>query len=96
MQKIILNVELNEELLNEGLARETVSKIQQLRKNNNFEVSDKINVYYNSDEEYFDKISNYLDYIKSETLCNEFTKKDDLNKDIDINDYKVGFELERI
>jgi isoleucyl-tRNA synthetase len=93
---VILNVELTEELLNEGLARETVSKIQQLRKNNNFEVSDKINVYFNADEEYFNKINNYLDYIKSETLCNEFTKKEDLNKEIDINDYKVGFELERI
>ena len=93
---VILNVELTEELLNEGLARETVSKIQQLRKNNGFEVSDKINVYFNADEEYFDKINNYLDYIKSETLCNEFTKKENINKEIDINDYKVGFELEKI
>lgn len=93
---VILNVELTEELLNEGLARETVSKIQQLRKNNGFEVSDKINVYFNAEDEYFNKISNYLDYIKTETLCNEFVIKDNIDKDIDINEYKVGFNLERI
>ena len=93
---IILNTELTQDLINEGLARETVSKVQQLRKANDFEVTDRINIYYSAKAEYTDSISDYLDFIKQETLCNEFIKEDSIKDTFEINDYQVGIRLEKV
>ena len=93
---IILNTTLTEELIGEGLARETISKIQQIRKNNGFDVVDRVNVYYDADSEYEKSISNYLDMIKNETLAIEFVSSKDLTDEYDINDYKVKFKVEKI
>ena len=93
---VILNMELSEDLINEGLARETISKIQQLRKNNGFEVENRINVYYNATDDYVNGISDYIDMIKEETLAVGFEKSDEELEMVDINEYKVGIKLERI
>ena len=93
---IILNTTLSEELIGEGLARETISKIQQIRKNNGFDVVDRVNVYYEADSDYEKAISNYLDMIKKETLAIGFIPSKDLSLEYDINDYKVKFKVEKI
>ena len=93
---IVLNTELTEELICEGLARETISKIQQLRKTNNFDIADRINIYYEADKEYKDKITNFIDFIKEETLGIKFEQKDNIKDKIDINEYQVGFILEKV
>ncbi|MBQ4032107.1 MAG: class I tRNA ligase family protein, partial [Bacilli bacterium] len=93
---VILNTELTTDLLNEGLARETVSKVQQLRKSNNFEVTDRIKVYCNANKEYMDNLKDYLDFVKEETLCVEFIPTQDKLEEVDVNDYKVGFKLEKV
>ena len=93
---IILNTELSNELLDEGLARETISKIQQLRKSYNFDIMDRIKVYYHAPSEYANSINKYLDFIKKETLAIEFINDNTLELDTNINDYQVGFKLERI
>ena len=49
---VILNTTITKELLNEGLARETVSKIQQLRKNMGFDIADRIIIYLDATKEY--------------------------------------------
>ena len=58
---VILNTTLDEELINEGLARETISKIQQIRKNNGFDIADRVIVYYEADESYTKSLEKYLD-----------------------------------
>ena len=93
---IILNTNLTEELIGEGLARETISKIQNLRKSNDYEIMDRIIIHYSSNEEYTNSINNYLDFIKKETLANDIIKEDNIDNTIDINDYKVGIKLERV
>ena len=93
---IILNTNLTEELIGEGLARETISKIQNLRKSNEYEIMDRIIIHYSSNEEYTNSINNYLDFIKKETLANDIIKEDNIDNIIDINDYKVGIKLERV
>lgn len=93
---IILNTELSKDLLDEGLARETVSKIQQLRKSCDFDIMDRIKVYYHANDEYMNSINNYMDFIKKETLANEFVCDNNLELDTIINDYQVGFKLERM
>ena len=93
---IILNTNLTEELINEGLARETVSKIQNLRKSNDYEIMDRIIIHYSSNEEYTKSIKDYIDFIKKETLADDIIKEDNIDTIIDINDYKVGIKLKRV
>ena len=93
---IVLNTTLTKDLINEGLARETVSKIQQIRKNNDFDVADRVRVYYDGSEEYTKDIEDYIEFVKEETLAVEFIKDTCLTDIYDINDYKVGFKVEKI
>lgn len=93
---VILNTNLTSELLNEGLARETISKVQQLRKNSGFDIADRINIYYSSDEEYTNRIKEFISFIKDETLCINLVKDNNIKDNlVDINEYKVYFKLER-
>ena len=89
---IILNTNLTEDLVMEGHAREFVSKIQNLRKTNNYEVSDRINIYYNS-EEFSKVIDKFEDYIKNETLAIEITKKDIDTNEMNVNGINVFKEI---
>ena len=91
---IILNTDLTYDLICEGLARETVSKIQQIRKNNGYDIVDRINIYYSSNDEYAKNISNYIDFIKDETLAINVNREDKIDTEISINDYVVGVRLE--
>jgi isoleucyl-tRNA synthetase len=91
---IILNTDLTYDLICEGLARETVSKIQQIRKNNGYDIVDRINIYYSSNDEYANNISNYTDFIKDETLAININREDNIDDKISINDYVVGIRLE--
>ena len=91
---IILNTDLTYDLICEGLARETVSKIQQIRKNNGYDIVDRINIYYSSNDEYAKNISNYIDFIKDETLAINVNREDNIDTEISINDYVVGVRLE--
>ena len=93
---IVLNTVLTKELLNEGLARETVSKIQQIRKNNNFDIADRVKVIYESNDDYSNDISDFIEFIKEETLALEFVKGNDLTDTYNINDYEVKFRVEKI
>lgn len=93
---IVLNTVLTNELINEGLARETISKIQQIRKNNNFDIADRVKIYYESNDEYASNIKDFINFIKDETLGVEFDRTTDLIDEYDINDYKVKFKVEKI
>ena len=66
---VILDTSLNQELLDEGYAREMVSRVQQMRKNSGFEVSDHIIITFQSDDEVTAAIQKHADFIKKETLA---------------------------
>ena len=93
---VILNTTITKELENEGLARETISKVQQLRKTMNFDITDRINMYIDAAGEYKENIKDYLDMIKDETLTINVYDKDDIEDKVNINDYEVGFVLEKV
>ena len=92
---LVLDTELNDELINEGIARETISKIQQLRKSNDFEIENRIKVYYKADASYDNAISKYKDIIMQETLALEMIHDDSLDDSpVSINGFDVSFKLE--
>ena len=93
---IILNTELSQNLLNEGLARETISKIQNLRKSNGFDIADRINIYYSSNDSYSMNIKDYLEFIREETLAINIERVSEVEDVTDINEYKVGIRLEKV
>ncbi len=92
---IVINTNLTEDLINEGHAREFVSKIQNMRKENNYDVSDRINIYYNCD--LLDKvIDKYSDYIKNETLAINILSKDVKDNEINVNGMTVYVVIEKV
>lgn len=93
---VILNTKVTDELLLEGLARELVSKVQNMRKEYDFNVIDRINIYYNSDEKINQMISAFKEYIMKETLSLEISVKDNLTTKIELNEHEVLIEIEKV
>lgn len=93
---VILDTTLTDELLKEGYAREFVSKIQQLRKSNGYDVLDNINIYYSGSETMKNAIEEYNDFIKSETLAKEIEKVDENLEEQDLNGQMTGIKLEKL
>lgn len=93
---VILDTTLTEELINEGYAREFISKIQQIRKSSNFDVLDNIVIEFNSDDEIANAIENFKEYIKSETLALEVNRVEDesLEKH-NLNEHMTGIKVIR-
>ena len=91
---IILDTNITKELEEEGIAREIISKIQNIRKTQDFNVTDRIVVNYNTNEELVkEAISNYQDVIKRETLSDEVNLTDYKENNYDINGYEVYIEV---
>ena len=76
---VALDVNLNEALINEGIARELVNRIQTIRKEKGFEVTDKINIEIQRNNQIETAIKNNLDYICNETLTNALVFVENLN-----------------
>lgn len=93
---IVLNTVLTDELINEGLARETISKIQQIRKNNGFDIADRVKVYYEGDNKYTEAIKEFIPVIMDETLAVEFNQESNLIDSYDINEYTVKIRVDKI
>jgi isoleucyl-tRNA synthetase len=66
---VALDTTLTPELVNEGLAREFVNRVQNMRKDAGFSVTDRIRIYFESSDKMSGAISRMSDYIKSETLA---------------------------
>ncbi|KAB3530081.1 isoleucine--tRNA ligase [Alkaliphilus serpentinus] len=94
---VILDTTLTKELIDEGYAREFISKVQQLRKNNDYEVTDNIKIFYDSDDEIADAVKLHEEYIKQETLALEIIRVSDASLEKqNLNDHDTGIKVERI
>lgn len=93
---IVLNTTLTDELINEGIVREFISKVQNLRKTKDFEITDRITIYYSDNNEFEQAISNYIDVIKEDTLALEIIKKDLEVETVNLNGIEVKFDVERV
>lgn len=94
---LLLNLELTQELIEESYSREITSFLQDLRKKCNFNVSDKINLFYFGDNYSVNILDNYLDYISQETLvANSFKVNNYLDYYVfELDDLKLYFKLEK-
>ena len=93
---IILNTELTKELINEGYAREIISKVQQLRKASGYEVADRIKLTISSDETVIGAAEAFRDYICRETLSRELTIAENPGEKVNLNGHDAFILTERI
>lgn len=96
---VSINTTLSKELENEGLVRELIHKIQLMRKQADFNLVDRIKIFYQTDEKLKDAILHNLEYLKNETLAIEVTEgaaQGEANKALDINGIKTKISLQRV
>lgn len=91
---VILDTEVTPELEEEGLAREVISKVQQLRKQKDFEMMDHITIYLDADEQVKAAVEKDKAHICEETLADSIEEKKGL-EEVDINGHKTGLDVEK-
>ena len=95
---VALDITIDDVLRDEGIAREVVSKVQNLRKSNGFEVTDRINLTFNGDDEIKNAINKNIEYVKSETLSNniQFNVKVDGGLDLIFDKLKTKIFITKV
>ncbi|QIB69181.1 isoleucine--tRNA ligase [Aminipila butyrica] len=91
----ILDTTLNQELIDEGIARELISKVQQLRKQKDFEMMDHIRIFVTADESVQKALASHRAYIMKETLAEALEEKTGLTA-YDLNGHNTGIDVERV
>ena len=96
---VAADTELTPELLREGFARELVNRLQNMRKEANYEVTDRISIAVTADEDTLQSVASMQQYIMSETLSEELvftTMTDaDFTKEWEIDDKTVVLAIKR-
>ncbi len=96
---VVLDTNLTEELIREGYAREVISKLQTMRKDAGFEVTDRIHVAFEADDELAAVLEAYADMICKATLTTEITRRSaaegEVSKAWDINGKQAVLSIAR-
>ncbi len=90
---VALDVTITDDLRGEGIARELVNRIQNLRKDSGFDVTDRIDVLLQKDDNIVNAVTTNIEYIKAETLTEELEIKDQINNGVDISFDNVNTKL---
>ncbi len=97
---VALDVTVTPELRKEGMARELVNRIQNIRKSSDFEISDRIKVTLTDTPEVREAVEAFGDYIKAQTLANEIVLAETLDAEkataLDIDGLSIAAVVERI
>jgi isoleucyl-tRNA synthetase len=86
---VAIDSELDDNLIQEGLAREFVNRIQNMRKDAGFDVTDKIIINYTGDKKFVKAINNFNQYISTETLAEKLSEHSNPNGGF-AQDWKIG------
>ncbi|MFM2293271.1 MAG: hypothetical protein RIS29_3084 [Bacteroidota bacterium] len=94
---VALDITVTEALLREGIARELVNRIQNIRKSSGFEITDKIVVEIESCEEINGAVEEYGNYIATQTLANSVVIKAEVSNatELDFEDYFVKVSVQK-
>ncbi len=92
---VALEVELTDELRKEGMARELINRIQNLRKDSGLEITDRINVILASNEQTDAAVADYADYIKAQVLADDIRIADNDGVETDFDDFKLNIKIEK-
>ena len=90
---VALEIELNDELRNEGMARELISRIQNLRKETGLEITDRIHVSITPCEKVEKAVASFADYIQSQVLALDITLADNDGAESELDDFKINIKV---
>ena len=92
---VALDITITDELKNEGVARELIKRIQNLRKSSGFEITDRIEITVSEHEELLAASAQYKDYICSQVLANSlsFVPTVEDGEELDFESYKVIIKI---
>lgn len=97
---VAIDTELNQNLIEEGLAREFVNRVQNMRKDAGFDVTDKIKITFSGSPDLVKAINNFSDYITNETLAEKLISQQindgGFRQDWKIADYECSILIEKI
>jgi isoleucyl-tRNA synthetase len=96
-QTVALDITLTEELKKEGIARELVNRIQNIRKSKGYEIVDRINVILQSDSRIGEAVEEHKQYIANQVLANSVTLECLTEGiELDLDDFKLWIKVEKI
>ena len=93
---VALEVELTDELRQEGMARELINRIQNLRKETGLEITDRINVTVAPNEQTDAAIANYKDYIKGQVLAEDVVIAENDGIETEFDDFKLNITITKL
>ncbi len=97
---VAMDTELDNSLIEEGLAREFVNRVQNMRKDSGFEVTDKIKINFVGSDKFFNAINAFKDYVSNETLAKDLSRKDSVNgessQDWEIGEYSCSIQITKV
>jgi len=90
---VALEVELTDELRQEGMARELINRIQNLRKDSGLEITDRINISIAPHEEVAKAVDAFADYIKTQVLADDIQIAPNDGQEVDFDDFKLNIKI---
>lgn len=94
---VALDITVTDELRKEGIARELVNRIQNLRKAKDFEITDRISVRISSHEQFDEAIRDFSEYIQSQVLADDITIENHVLEDeIEIDEEQITLKIEKL
>ncbi len=96
---VALDTDLDDELIAEGIAREFVNRIQNLRKDSGFEVTDRITIKYDGSDKLLNAVSSFKKYIAAETLADTISKENfngESIQEIKIGELDCSLKIEKV
>ena len=93
---VALEVELTDELLKEGMARELINRIQNLRKDGGLEITDRISVTIAPNEQVRASVESYGDYIGSQVLADSIELADNDGTETEFDDFKLNIKITKV
>ena len=92
---VALEVELTEDLRREGMARELINRIQNLRKETGLEITDRISVVIEPNKEAEAAVSSFGELIKTQVLANDITLAENNGTDVEFDEFSLHIEIRK-
>lgn len=93
---VALDAELTDDLRNEGLARELVNRLQNLRKSSGLDVVDRISVTIHSEKNFTSNLESFVSYIKDEVLADQILWSKTDENETEVEGYKICISISKI
>ena len=92
---VALEVELNEDLIREGMARELINRVQNLRKDNGLEITDRIDVTVTPQEKVEDAMAYFGDYVRTQVLADNIVFAENDGPAVAFDDFTLNIKVNK-